>query len=419
MILELDQIEAQRVLVASDCLSEGVNLQHAFDAVLHYDLSWNPTRHEQREGRVDRFGQSKPVVRAVMLYGENNPVDGAVLRVVLHKAEKIQRETGVAVPLPADNNKVTQALVQEIFLHEKGPQSQLGFDFGDSLAEMERGWESMREKAKASRTVFAQRSLHPEEVLPEWQRAITALGGEGDVERFVRMAANRFGAPLQDHPRGIRFPILALPAALRERLSAQRIVPNVNGYITVSFRQPPSPGSLFVHRTHPLVATLAEYAVEIALAGSDPERSARCGVVVTSDVATRTILMLFRLRCQIASRTLADERLLLAEECLTVAAAADNVKQLTAAETLQILSVTPARNATPEERARQVAFALDRADALMAGLNEIAEQRAQALLDDHRRVRAAADARGWRYQIQANTPMDLIGVYVLVPAPRI
>ena len=40
------------VLVATDCLSEGIDLQHTFDAVVHYDLCWNPTRHEQREGRV-------------------------------------------------------------------------------------------------------------------------------------------------------------------------------------------------------------------------------------------------------------------------------------------------------------------------------------------------------------------------------
>ena len=50
----------QRILVATDCLSEGINLQSLFDAVVHYDLSWNPTRHQQREGRVDRFGQPAP-----------------------------------------------------------------------------------------------------------------------------------------------------------------------------------------------------------------------------------------------------------------------------------------------------------------------------------------------------------------------
>jgi superfamily II DNA/RNA helicase len=64
-----DMSEAdQRILVATDCLSEGINLQGLFDAVIHYDLSWNPTRHQQREGRVDRFGQPAAKVRSVLLY---------------------------------------------------------------------------------------------------------------------------------------------------------------------------------------------------------------------------------------------------------------------------------------------------------------------------------------------------------------
>jgi superfamily II DNA/RNA helicase len=57
----------KRVLVCTDCLSEGINLQEHFDAVMHYDLSWNPTRHEQREGRVDRFGQKKGGARGDLL----------------------------------------------------------------------------------------------------------------------------------------------------------------------------------------------------------------------------------------------------------------------------------------------------------------------------------------------------------------
>src|SRR5262249_47203305 len=69
----------KRVLVATDCLSEGINLQENFDAVLHYDLPWNPNRLEQREGRVDRFGQQRPEVRAVVLFSEDNPIDGVVL----------------------------------------------------------------------------------------------------------------------------------------------------------------------------------------------------------------------------------------------------------------------------------------------------------------------------------------------------
>ena len=51
--------------------------------MLHYDLAWNPTRHEQREGRVDRFGQRRPEVRVVTHYGRDNPIDGVILDVLI------------------------------------------------------------------------------------------------------------------------------------------------------------------------------------------------------------------------------------------------------------------------------------------------------------------------------------------------
>jgi superfamily II DNA/RNA helicase len=90
----------QRLLVATGCLSEGINLQDLFDTVIHYDLSWNPTRHQQREGRVDRFGQPCRVVRSVLLYSPDSSIDGAVLDVILRKAKAIRDRTGVTVPLP-------------------------------------------------------------------------------------------------------------------------------------------------------------------------------------------------------------------------------------------------------------------------------------------------------------------------------
>ncbi len=53
----------KRILVATDCLSEGVNLQHHFDAVLHYDLAWSPypPRAARRQMRPVRSGvRSRP-----------------------------------------------------------------------------------------------------------------------------------------------------------------------------------------------------------------------------------------------------------------------------------------------------------------------------------------------------------------------
>ena len=49
--IEVMNKSERRLLIATDCLSEGINLQEGFNALLHYDLPWNPNRLEQREGR--------------------------------------------------------------------------------------------------------------------------------------------------------------------------------------------------------------------------------------------------------------------------------------------------------------------------------------------------------------------------------
>jgi superfamily II DNA or RNA helicase len=56
-----------RVLVCTDAASEGLNLQAA-SALINYDLPWNPSRVEQRIGRIDRIGQKQPVIPIVNLF---------------------------------------------------------------------------------------------------------------------------------------------------------------------------------------------------------------------------------------------------------------------------------------------------------------------------------------------------------------
>ncbi len=52
------------ILIATDCLSEGQNLQDS-DLVINYDIHWNPVRLIQRFGRIDRIGSANKVVKAV------------------------------------------------------------------------------------------------------------------------------------------------------------------------------------------------------------------------------------------------------------------------------------------------------------------------------------------------------------------
>jgi superfamily II DNA or RNA helicase len=412
----------RRTLIATDCLSEGVNLQQHYDAVVHYDLSWNPTRHEQREGRVDRFNQPKRLVRAMLLYGEDNPVDGAVLHVILRKAETIRKELGVPVPLPDDDHSLTQALMSAVLLRHRQRGPQRSFDFGQLPAarELETMWTDLAEKTKANRTVFAQRGLKPEDVLPEWERSRTALGTPEAVRRFIERGFIRLGAGPEARRKGdketLRVPLGALPPALSERLAAQ----GLEGRVDVDFDPPAAPGCSLIHRVHPLVATLAEYLLEFTLderpVPNDPARLGRCGAWISPAVKQATKVLLLRTRYQLTLGRGDGTRTLMVEEALPVAVVGRNRPEWQVnAPVAEWLAAPAVAELTETTRVRFVSEALSELQAEGPQLAQLAQQRAEVLLNDHRRVRDAAKARG-EYHVRALMPVDIIATYVLLPA---
>jgi superfamily II DNA or RNA helicase len=405
-----------RVLVATDCLSEGINLQGLFTAVVHYDLSWNPTRHEQREGRVDRFGQKAREVRSTMLYGEDNPVDGAVLQVILRKAESIRKELGVLVPMPDNEGKLTQALMNAVLLRKGtlNAQSQLDL-FGEPAKEIDLAWQSAKDKAKQNRSIFAQRRLKPEDVLPEWRKSAAVLGGEAEVERFVTRAAAQLGAPLQPVKQHFKLLTDHLPALVRERLAAE----GLGNTLRIDFRQPAAQGATFVHRTHPLVAVMADTLLEEALDDGAPSADdvavARAGAAFVEGVSLKTTVLLLRIRHQLSVTYGSQVRLMMCEEAVAVAAnGSEPFAELSPEMTRKLLGAEATRNMPAPLRDRQLQTAVDGLAAWQPQLEAIAKARAQALLADHRRVREAAEGRG-SYQVTASLPVDVMGLYVLLP----
>jgi superfamily II DNA or RNA helicase len=69
--LEAFRSGAARVLLSTDAASQGLNLQQRCRLVVHVELPWNPLRIEQRNGRVDRIGQTR-TVHAIQLVGRDS-----------------------------------------------------------------------------------------------------------------------------------------------------------------------------------------------------------------------------------------------------------------------------------------------------------------------------------------------------------
>ena len=348
-----------------------------------------------------------------MMYGENSPIDGAVLNVILRKAEEIQKATGVSVPMPEDQESVTSALMQAVLLHRGGSaKSQMTFDFGPGADLFERQWRDTAEGAKASRARYAQGSLKPDEVLPEWRKMRALNGGPKEVARFTERALKRLQAPLEPLLGHSLLHLDFLPEMMRERLGQR----GLHGTKRVSFEDDPSPGVTHVGRVHPVVAVLAETLAEGAL---DPEAAegralGRAGVWRTRAVSQMTTLLLLRLRYKLVTSGRMN-RLLLAEEATGLAfSGLGQDVSLSAEDALALLEAEASSNIDESARIRQIDAARDRLASYTPALEAFAHQRGEALSFDHLRLTEAAGG-GATVKVSPVLPADIIGLYVLLP----
>ena len=405
-------VENQRLLVATDCLSEGINLQLLFDVAVHYDLSWNPTRHQQREGRVDRFGQSAPLVRSMMMYSPDSAIDGAVLDVILRKAIDIRKATGVTVPLPDETGPVTEALMNAVMLRRHETQQiKLDLQYENPQESMEMHWKDASENEKKSRAIFAQNAMKPEEVAPEWRRTTDFLGTPEDARNFVDRAMSRFGAPLEYKKSFALAHVEALDSDVRERLEQRGLRDSVK----LAMSDPVPSGATLLNRTHKITASLAECLVEGSLdkTAMPTLGLGRVGAWQTSSVSAKTWLVLLRIRFKLTVHS-RKEQFLLAEEAAVIAIQdGDVVASGDEARKMLNASATGDIDSRAQDRLRTAAVE-KLPDLLNGSIGQFIAERENELLQDHDRLRVAATASP-RVSVQAIQPPDVIGLFTLVP----
>lgn len=93
-----------QAVVCTDAASEGLNLQAA-GAVINYDLPWNPSRVEQRIGRVDRIGQTRSEVEVVNLFLKDS-VDERVYKILRARCGLFEHFVGPMQPVLAQARRL-------------------------------------------------------------------------------------------------------------------------------------------------------------------------------------------------------------------------------------------------------------------------------------------------------------------------
>ena len=410
---------SQRVLIATDCLSEGINLQELFTAVLHFDLPWNPNRLEQREGRVDRFGQIAPVVRATLLYGKN-PVDGIVLDVILKKIREIRRATGVAIAFPDDSRSIMDSIAQAVLFspgrakdHDVN-QLMLDLDAADETRDIKlkvsQKIEEAERREKLSRSIFAQHGIKADELEKDLHEADEFIGDPQAVQEFVTLALAVLGVELTATKQGDRLHTTNLPESIKHLLPTRPVVP-------VSFVSPTPEDYYYLGRNHPFVEQLCHLMLRNTMARDHRQGACRAAVIRSAHVREKHTIYLCRCRNVIAQPN--EKTRIVAEEMLLWGYAGyhKDGKFLDHAAAKAMLSDARA-TANMAPQAASAALESEIAEvfpALRKHMDQIAQSRAKQLVEAHHRFSKLLKERT-RYQVvEPVLPMDVLGVYLILP----
>jgi superfamily II DNA or RNA helicase len=421
----------KRVLVATDCLSEGINLQDKFNAILHYDLPWNPNRLEQREGRVDRYGQPgwidkngnhQNTIDVKVLFGEDNPMDVVVLKIIIEKIQRIQNTSGVSIALADDNRSVMDKVLKEVLLNpdkaQKRFSKQIRIDFGaspelDELdVEITNEIEAAREKAEKIRSIFAHESIMPDEVKKDLHEVDEAIGDVATLEAFVLAAAKLLGASFDKIQGGYIFKKLNMDDWMASALGH-------GDKIHISFQSPTPHGFRYIGRNHRFVEQLCHRIIANSL---DKERkgnkAARASVFRTDAVNTQTTLIQFRVRNVI--REVRQQHEMVSEE-MFLWGYEQTPNGIHALDIDQCKTLLHTSSALDISNARQeIIFdkELQHFEELHPDFIAVVAKRSDELVNAHTRFAKYIGAK----RFEAVTPVlppDILGVYVLIPNPKI
>ncbi len=421
----------KRVLVATDCLSEGINLQDKFNAILHYDLPWNPNRLEQREGRVDRYGQPgwidkngnhQNTIDVKVLFGEDNPMDVVVLKIIIEKIQRIQSTSGVSIALADDNRSVMDKVLKEVLLNPDKAQNrfskQIRIDFGaspelDELdVEITNEIEAAREKAEKIRSIFAHESIMPDEVKKDLHEVDEAIGDVATLEAFVLAAAKLLGASFDKIQGGYIFKKLNMDDWMASALGQ-------GDKIHISFQSPTPQGFRYIGRNHRFVEQLCHRIIANSL---DKERkgnkAARASVFRTDAVNTQTTLIQFRVRNVI--REVSKQHEMVSEEMFLwgYEQTADGIHALDIDQCKTLLHTSSALDISTERQEIIFEKELQHFEELHPDFIAVVAKRSDELVNAHTRFAKYIGAK----RFEAVTPVlppDILGVYVLIPNPKI
>jgi hypothetical protein len=309
---------------------------------------------------------------------------------------------------------VTNAILLKPTVSVKQVTQQLSmFEAEEIEAEKNRvakAFEEAEKRETASRSIFAQNAIKANDIEADLREVDEAIGDVKAVEQFVLDSLRFIGVPVEAKKDGYKIYTTNIPQRLRDLLTDKT-------EIHISFKSPTPAGYKYIGRNHPFTEHLSQHIINSALQQAD-NGAARAAVLRSSDVKHKTVLFQLRVRNVIAEQP-SNKQIVAEEMWLWGYEGEVNQKKFIDKETAMnlLMNVKPTQNMEEGEKAYwlndEMTWVLNE-KTFREQTDDVALERANHLVDSHTRFKKLVS--GIKYKVvEPVLPMDVLGVYILLP----
>jgi len=405
----------QAILVATDCISEGINLQYVASQIIHYELPWNPNRLEQRNGRVDRYGQPKDTV-FISTMVVNDSLEAAILMVLVRKAFQIRQDFGFSPPFFGDDISVLD-LIREQGYDVKIGQRSLDDFLKDMSPEPEQVINPFSDESiqrMKNDNFYGQSSIDLSEVQKRLSETENLIGSKEQIQNFVKSGLNRFGCRITCNVDGT-FRI-DLSNISDKRLSQGLNDPILKRATFDPLRGRDDPELEVIDLGHRLVRNLIDLVKQLTFSSKESDIYGRTACIATRNATKVSAVYTFLARYAVHTQPVS-----IIEELLKVGFEVHGDSKLTQADVDSLFRSVPVVHGRTEPEMREdLGAALAKLN-LDAELRQRAEERCAELAVERAQVKKSLGGRGEQQWLEgidklSVASVDLVCVTVYYPA---
>jgi len=403
---------SQAILVATDCISEGINLQYVASQIIHYELPWNPNRLEQRNGRVDRYGQPKDTVfiRTMVV---NDSLEAAILKVLVEKAFQIRQDFGFSPPFFGDDISILDLIREQGYDVKIGQRSLDDFlrDMSPELEHVINPFSDESIQRMKNDNFYGQSSIDLSEVQKRLTETENLIGSREQIQNFVKSGLNRFGCRITGNFDGT-FKIEVLDSRLSQGL--EETVLQRATFDPLRGRDDPEVE--VIDLGHRLVRNLIDIVKQLTFSSKDTDIYGR-----TACIATKTATKVSAVYTFLARYAVHTNPVSIVEELLRVGFEVHGDGKLSQAEVDPLSRSAPVIHGRTEPEMREDLVAALSKPNLEKELKRRAEERCAELAVERTQVKTSLEGRGEQQWLEgidnlSVASVDLLCVTVYYPA---